>query len=352
MKNQYLYTFAGILLSSQSTFALAVECESNATNGKVKIEEITQKYQGIIQTQQDLVRKESQKIRDDTPNPSTVEAAVNMEIEFRENIREIILDIPTVTMKTQNMSMDLPQVTMKTQAWSWDFPEVTMKMECHGGIDEVVVETHICHNDFPPFDYDCHDLRTRRGPDICYNAPSVTMVRKEIKLDVPEVTMGRSEWSMDVPEIKMERQTIKINIPDIVVKDVKKEISISTEKSKELAKRANDSTSNIEKAMKEEIATTSASIITNSFSCQKVELKNKVRESYDKINNIEQTILVSYNKAKELNATDMVKSFESAMKSLEVAKIKVLSEYKSARKAMAEKEKFEIEKIKSPEKAL
>lgn len=338
-------SFMITFLMSHSVYSEDLDCTAISKVSENTIKDVTLKYNGVFAEQKTSIEDASKKLADGAPNPNGFEATVNFDVIFTDHIREFILDIPEITMKTQNMSMDLPQVTMKTQTWSWDMPEVIMHEECHGGLDELVWEDNTCHNDFPSFDYPCPELRTRRGPDICYSIPSVRNVRNEVKLDVPEVKMDRAEWAMDVPEITMKQQVIKINIPDIEFKPVDQEIAAHKEEADNLSRRAKSSSDAIAAALKSEVNAVSEKAVDDTFTCQKNLLKSKIRESYNQISNMESTILASYNRAKEVKANELITSYENTLNSLKDSKKKMLIEYRAASKNLTMQQKDAMNKI-------
>lgn len=323
-----------------------VSCSTGSEMVGAQVELIKNKYTKIANEQQREIQAKARSIMDESPDATGPEHYVNADIDFRENIREFRLDLPSVTMKSQQMSMDLPQVTMVTQTWSWDIPEITVRQECHAGPDELVREAKTCHNDWPSFDYPCDEWRTRRGADICYGVPVATNRREEIKLDVPEVKSARTEWILDVPEITVKTETIKINIPDIVVKNIQLVAVEQKRQADELSSKAKDGSAAISQALTKEMALENRKLVANAFTCQKNQLRSKIKEAYIKIEEVESAISASYNQAEASKAIELVASFENALTSIKASKTKMLVDYKAARRDLAKKEQSALESIK------
>ena len=326
----------------------ANDCASKANEATQQINDIKDRYAKITAERQQEYKNKAKEINDETPDTTGPDAGIKADVQLRDNWREFKFDLPNVTMKDQKMAMNLPQVTMKTQNWGWNVPELVMVTRCHAGPDETVVEEKTCHNDFPPFSYPCPEIRTRRGPDICYDEPTTRNRHEEINLDVPEVKSALTEWIIGTPEIVMQPQTWRINIPDIVVKDIEVVAEEQKKDAQQLGDQARTEGSSIASAMSRELEAANKKAIVMAFACQKNDMHNKMRESYDKITAVESTVAASYNRAKEVKATDLVVSYDSALASIKAGKKKMLEAYIKARRDLHKKQTAVLESLTLP----
>ena len=254
-------------------------------------------------------------------------------------------DIPEVTMRDQKIGIDLPEITMKTQTWSYDSLRTTTYSECRAGPDEIVWEDKTCHNDIPPFDYPCPELRTRRGADICLPAIKVEPYREEIKIDIPETRMARQDWVLGVPEFTMRTQKFAFDYPVLIVDDIKVKAAQQKQEAQKLSQEMSEAGQRISAAMKSEIRSASTSTIEDSFRCQLAQVKSNMRTAFDKLTQINAAAAAGYQKAKEVNSTEAISSYEKALASMKDAKNKLLNNYVQLRKDMNKKKREALAKL-------
>ena len=90
---------------------------------QAKIDEVTARYKPEL----DRIQREGQALGDQSLDPNTTEAIINVDFDLDWKEREIIFNLPTVTMRTRNISLDLPRVEMKRQRIVVDTPSVLME---------------------------------------------------------------------------------------------------------------------------------------------------------------------------------------------------------------------------------
>jgi hypothetical protein len=326
---------------SVNVHAQAPNACSATNNADAKIAAVQAEYEQKFKAHQDSVKQRADRIKDETPTPSTTEAALNGTIEFRPHLREFQFAVPQVTMASQKMAMHVPQVTSNTKTWSTDVPTVTMEMQCLPGPPEIVIEWAMCTVGFVKTK--CNPKSTiRPGKDICTKVPKSHMERKEAKFNVPEVKMGRADWTISLPQFKMATQTIKFNIPDIVVSDVKGDLRQSQKDAEQLSATAEKETGDLSAAMTTEIKSITTEMISSTFACQARELDSKMKEASDQIAAQETGIVASLNYAREIKATDLINSYEAALKELSAIKTQMAKDHSDARKRLFDEEKAAV----------
>lgn len=317
---------------------------SCAIGGGNDVNAIKTKYEGVISTEKSKIEQEVNALKADAPDPNMAEAAIHMDFHFRDEVMELIFDLPSVTMVDKPMSMDLPETTMKTQTWSWDSPVTTMELQCIQGIPETVVETGTCEAFGVKFD--CPQVTIRAGKEICTHVPVITMVRQEAKLDIPEFTMKRQDWIMGVPETRMERQRIVFNYPALVVTNIEVASADMDKRGKELSQRSKDTFNGISAAMKSEITLASMQNVNKSFACQKKQLSVQIRKAYDDLDAMEKASKASMDRARELKASsEIMTSLTASNEKLVAAKKALLEQYVKARRDMEGKRKEVLVKM-------
>ena len=184
---------------------------------QTKIDQITARYQPEI----DRLQAEGQAIGDDAGKPGMGEVIINVDFDMEWKERELIFDVPTITMRERRMSLDLPKVTGKRQRIVFHTPSIRMENRVVGK--------------YPVF----------RGfkvtmKDIIMKVPVHFMEKQEIIYDIPEVRMERKDISMKVPEFGKKRQRWVLKLPEFTAKNVKVEARKLQEKGEELRRRGED----------------------------------------------------------------------------------------------------------------
>lgn len=176
------------------------------------IKAITDRYQPLLA---DLEAR-GKKLGDDFEKPDNWEAVlgVDFDIEWKDN--EIIFDLPSVTMRTQDISLDLPEVTMVDNTIVFETPSVRMVTKKVGQYPEI------------------HGW-TIEWKDILTEVPETFMQEQRIVFGLPSVTMRRQDWKIDIPEFRMEQQRWVVKLPSITIKNVRVETQKVEDAGKQLA---------------------------------------------------------------------------------------------------------------------
>jgi len=204
------------------------------------VNSIKAKFEKKIQEIRAKGSKKINDITDESPDPSSVEATLDMTFDVKWKITSIKFDIPKFRMERKDIIFDLPSVTMKTKSISWDEPAVRMKTRC------VAKKPEFKCSGFPP---KC----TVKMKCMYADFPEVYTKRREIKIDLPEFTMKRQNIAFDVPEVTFETIEIKLNLPQFYLrslsgdlKDQKNEIEdISGEMQSEINQAKNEMNSSL-----------------------------------------------------------------------------------------------------------
>lgn len=184
---------------------------------QAKINEITSRYQPEI----DRIQAEGAALGEDAENPGTVGAVIKIDFDMEWKEREIVFDLPSVTMRDRNLSLDLPKIEMKRQRIVFDTPSVRMENRVVGR--------------YPEF----RGLRIR-WRDIIMKVPVPFMERQEIIFDIPEVRMERKNLTLKIPEFGKDRQRWLVKLPEFTLKNVTVETEKLRERGQELQRRGED----------------------------------------------------------------------------------------------------------------
>jgi len=178
----------------------------------------------------DRYEPEFARISDDAPDGDVL-AAIDLDIEIKWETVSVALDLPEVTMTTQEWSLDLPQVTMKDKRIVFHTPSVRM-------VDRVVGRYPEVHG------------WTVKWKNIIISVPETFMQEHEVIMGIPEVRMDTTSFKLDVPEFTMRTQELKFDLPQITVKSIRAE-------ARQLKQEAEAKAAE----MRDEIETTRAGII-------------------------------------------------------------------------------------------
>ncbi|WP_343518716.1 hypothetical protein [Sphingomonas sp.] len=200
---------------------MAEACDAARQSLHDLVETLGGELSSSIKEISDRYEPEFDRIRDDAPNPNGVEAVVNVIVDVEWETIGIALDLPEVTMKTQEWSLDLPQVTMKDKRIVFHTPSTRMVRKKIG--------------QYPTF----HGW-TVKWKDIYADVPETFMQKHEIVMGIPEVRMDRTSFKLDVPEFAMRTQELKFDVPQITVKSVSGEVRETQEAAEAKAEEMRD----------------------------------------------------------------------------------------------------------------
>lgn len=273
----------------------------------------------------DRYEPEFDRISDDAPEGGVL-AAVDLDIEIKWETVSVALDLPEVTMTTQEWSLDLPQVTMKDKRIVFHTPSVRMVNKKIGQYPEFV--------GFPP---------RVRWRDIITKVPEVFMEEHEIIMGIPEVKMDTTSFKLDVPEFAMRTQELKFDVPQITVKSVRAEARVLREEAE--AKAAE---------MRDEIETTRAAIINTGgekvvaaasalFTCLRTQIQMKRDETAAMFEPGIVMVQQALSKLQEVNAGPEADEMRQRLAGLIAKKAAATANFDEAVRQIVEQEKATVE---------
>jgi|GEM_PF-6590114 len=180
---------------------------SNETDPRIQqtLDEIQARFETRLSEIKKSGAEKINEVTDDSPDPNSVEATVNMTFDVQFKTTSIKFDVPTFRMETQKLVFDLPTVTMSLKSISWDVPATRMERRCIAKKPVITCNWKGCKTEMK-----C----------MYMDFPEVYMKRMEIKMDYPEFSMKRQELSFDKPMITFETVEIKLDLPQFHLRDL------------------------------------------------------------------------------------------------------------------------------------
>lgn len=206
------YSAALAAIMAANLVAGSAAADSNVESEIAAIQERYQQEFGALQ-------REGERLSEDAPTPTKVEAGVGIDFDVEWEITSIKFDIPEVFMKTREFKMHLPQFRMKRTSIKWDNPETYWAVTKVG-------------------EYPCFKGWKWYSCDIKTKVPQIRMVRREAKFDVPEVFWDITSFKMDIPEFYSKRVEIKLHLPQFYAKDVDVQVEAHKAKAEEISLKA------------------------------------------------------------------------------------------------------------------
>lgn len=182
-----------------------------------KIKSITNRYKPLLE---DLERRGKQ-MTDDFKKPDAIEAVIDIDFDVTWADVEFIFDLPSVTMRTTDISLDIPEVTSVQNTIIFHTPSVRMVPKKVGQYPEIHGWTIV-------------------WKDIITDVPEVFMEEQRVIFDLPSVTMKRQDWKLDIPEFRMEKTRWVIGFPQITVRKVSAETTRIQDMGKQLQAEGED----------------------------------------------------------------------------------------------------------------
>ncbi len=240
-----------IIIFTLSIFNLNAQCKY----GQTKFDEIVNKYQSQLKA----LEYESNKIKEEAPDPNGLEAISGTTFEVKMKRQDFSFDLISITMKDKEISFHIPKITMKLRSMKYKIPYTKMVIKKIGQYPEV------------------HGL-TIKWKDIKTSVPEVHSRIEEIKTKIPEISYERTSFITAIPEFKKERQNISIDLPSVVFREISAEVN----KVKGKADDIKEKTNKIVKLQKEELLLA----MNQNFNCQRESLMNKrenINSEFDSI---------------------------------------------------------------------
>ena len=133
--------------------------------------------------------------------PEGMEVGIGIDIDVSWKDVEIIFDLPSVTMKDQRIVFGLPEVAVRDRDIIFHTPSVRMVTKKVGQYPEI------------------HGL-TVVWKDILIDVPEPFMQEQRIVMGIPEFTMKDQEIILGLPVITMVRNRIVLGLPQFTVRSV------------------------------------------------------------------------------------------------------------------------------------
>lgn len=324
------------LSASNAALAQQDQCAAISSQTQATINSITQKYNSKIAEQQDAIKAKAAAIEDDAnrnkPN-NAAEAAIKFKIDVSSHIETIKLDLPTVTIRDQDIIFDLPDVTLKQQTWKYNVPQTKMVLRCVPGPPETV-----CHNelkDFGLFKTDVPVCSVRAGKQICTDIPEVYMAPTETVLGVPEVAMRQQKIRMGVPEFKMETQEIKFSVPDFTLRNIEVEMQKTKQESEQLSTTAQEGAKALSSGMKAEIDKASSDAVAGTLECEKKAVNAQRAQALNDVDKNISVVQAALQQAQSVGASALAGSMQASLAKLLEARKSINDQFDAAIKQMS-----------------
>jgi hypothetical protein len=250
---------------------------------------IREKFESRINEIKKRGTKKINQISDETPDPSGLEASLDVIFDVKWKTTSIKFDVPQFSMKLESIKFDIPEVKMKLESIKFDVPRTRMKMRC------------VAKN---PIGGGCL-LKTK--------IPEVYMHTLEIKTDIPQIHSKRVEVKLHLPEVRMETTEIKLDLPQFYLKRLSGELQ---NQERDVQEVSNEMTSEITKAeadLKIEIQKNLSTEIEALFSEMLEEIIKKREDIATKYDEAIAKTKSSIKTLKENNATAEVQKLESQL---------------------------------------
>ena len=307
-----------------------------------KVKEISARYEQKFSE----TAKDTQQTQEDINKKAPRGGSLIIDSHMETRQAKFSMALPEVTMKTKNIAMDLPEMKLTTKSFKGTQPVTITGCDMRKGPDETVVEYKKCRSDIGNFDYDCSEIRTRRGKDICF--PTITVENRpiDVSMDLPEIKLVRKEISLDVPEITLKQREITFDYPVFIVDTVQAKTEAVTKETEELQQKTSARNAAISHAMKKEINTLSLAPIEDGYACAEKELELAQRKSLETINQMIQSYEAGFTKAKEIKSPEAEKMFTQLLEQTKLSRDKTLKEFIDQKNKLQEEKRVALSKIK------
>lgn len=210
-------------------------------------------------------------------------------LETSYSEERISLDVPTISMKSEEWKFNVPQITIKDNDIIFNVPTLVMKTVEGPKIPHSTtrMKTECVYIGIKPF-----------GKKVCTDVPQTTVTWEQTYLDIPtyedreqrivigipEITMKEQVVIIDIPEIKLEQRDIIFRIPSITIRFVKDAGKKLAEASASIASQAETASTQKRIAIKKRIVTEVIEPAKAMFECYKnglIENRKKILSFYD-----------------------------------------------------------------------
>jgi len=235
--------------------------EQESAQLQERIEAIQKQYQPRI----DALQRRGEEMEDGFEKPSTGGAVIGVDFEVDWKQTDIVVSVPSVTVRDKKIVVSLPEVTSKPQKIAFDVPEVIMVPHVLGRKPEI------------------HGT-TIKWTNIIVSRPETRMRRKEFITDVPQVTMKTKEFVVGIPEFKMSEQRLSLKLPQFKVTDVSASIDEIQDEGEALEAEGQELGKSMQAAIELEVSRFQK-IIHDSLYATQVSAGRKFDSAFTTINN-------------------------------------------------------------------
>ena len=307
---------------------------------KEEISSLNDKYKSEFDKLKNETDRDSKNLHDE----SNGEVGINGHIETRRF--DFSIDIPQVTNKPKTYNIDIPETSIKEQDWSYDTISLEKGESCSAGPDVLRYESKTCKADLINVTYECGEIRTVRGPDICFPTLTAKKITEHIKLGIPETRMVANNWVINTPEVAMRTEKFSFDYPVFIVDDVKAKASAQQKKSEELSKKSKAKGDAIATEMRTVISDSTKSMAVAGYNCQIAKVSLEMRKTYNAIKGMSEATKAGYDKALTTNNPDVIAAYKKSTDALEKSRRDMLINYVRITKEASKQFTNTIEKLK------
>ncbi|THH36562.1 hypothetical protein [Neolewinella litorea] len=181
-----------------------------------KIAELKNEFDQKVKDLSDRGKQKLEEIQDNNPDPSAVEAGVNMTFDVVWETTSLKFDIPKFTSKLETIKFDIPEVRSEIEEISFSVPAIRM--------------VRTCLFKKPVF----RDLKMY-SECVYGNKPETYSKVISFKTDIPKIYSKKIEVKFDKPSITMETVEVKMNLPQFHFKNIEGQIRDQEDKANRIA---------------------------------------------------------------------------------------------------------------------
>jgi hypothetical protein len=276
---------------------------SNQTDPRIqaKLDEVQARFKKRLEEIKADGTRQINEVTEDSPDPNSVEATVDMTFDVKFKTTSIKFDIPKFSKELQKIIFDIPVVKMSTKSISWDVPATKMERRCIAKKPVITCNWKGCETEMK-----C----------MYMDFPVPYMKRMEIKVDMPEFTMKKQELSFDKPVIKLETIEIILKLPQFHLRELSGELKEQESEFKEIGSEMESKVAIAKNEMDQSLITEIAGqveIIFDEIRKQLIDERANVCSQFDNaISKMKSTIKI----LKENNATNEIPKLESELSKL------------------------------------
>jgi hypothetical protein len=331
---------ASVFLFAASATCLAQEAGCGAVNDAAQstIKGIQDKYAQAFKDNAAKVTAEAKKIEgeaDENKPGNVVEGTIKFKIDVSWHTEKFSLDLPTVTVRDQEMSFDLPEVTMGQQIWKYDIPQTKLETQCVKLNPRITCASrrqcafNVC---IDVLTGDC----TTTFDNMCTDVPVVYMSSTETLLGVPEVAMRAQKIVVGVPEVTMKTTEISFDVPDFKITDIQAEMNKTKDESDKLQTDSKANTDALSQSMQSEIKVATSQVGKDVLTCHRNELEAKRASAIVELDKNISVVQAALTQAVAVGASTMADGMRKSLEDLVSARAKINGQFDTAIQKMSD----------------